>query len=199
MMNNIELNEYIKKAEEGDVNSQLLLGLTYLTGDDEIPANAKEAFKWFKAAAEQGNPIAQFKLGICYYNGKGVKQDYKEAFRLFKAAAEQGDAKAQYNLGICYYYGEGTKQDYNEAFRWFKAAAEQGHADAQYNLGICYSNGKGVKKDYKESYYWYLISYRNGYTDAEQDVKRIENKLTDQQKQEVQNRVNEWFRTHPLE
>jgi len=71
--------------------------------------------------------------------------------------------------------------------------------EAQFNLGICYSNGEGVKQDYKESYYWYLISYRNGYTDAEQDVKRIENKLTEQQKQEVQHRVNEWFRTHPKE
>ena len=38
-MNKNELNEYIKKAEEGDVNSQLILGLTYLKGDDEIPAS----------------------------------------------------------------------------------------------------------------------------------------------------------------
>jgi TPR repeat protein len=57
----------------------------------------------------------------------------------------------------------------------------------------------GVKQEDKEAYYWYLISYRNGYTDAEQNVKRIENKLTDQQKQEVQNRVNEWFKTHHKE
>jgi TPR repeat protein len=57
----------------------------------------------------------------------------------------------------------------------------------------------GVKQEDKEAYYWYLISYRNGYTDAEQNVKRIENKLTDQKKQEGQNRVNEWFKTHHKE
>ena len=156
-MNKNELNECIQMAEEGDANSQVLLGLTYLNGDDEIPANEKEAFKWFNTAAAQNS------LGNCYYNRQGVRQDY------------------------------------NEAFRWYKAAAEQGYAYAQCNLGICYSNGLGVIQDYKEAYYWYLISYRNGYTDAEQDVKRIENKLTYEQKQEVQDRVNEWFRTHAEE
>ena len=121
------------------------------------------------------------------------------AFQLLKREAEQGYAIAQYHLGLCYYNGEGAKQDYNEAFRWFKAAAEQGYAPAQYNVGVCYSNGEGVSQNYKEAYYWYLISYRNGYTDAEQYVTRIKNILTDQQKQEVQDRVNEWFRTHPEE
>ena len=80
-MNANELNEYIKKAEEGDVNSQVLLGLTYLNGTDEIPTNDKEAFKWFKVAAEQGNPIAQFHLGKCYFYGHGVRQDQSEAIQ----------------------------------------------------------------------------------------------------------------------
>ena len=102
-MNKNELNEYIKKAEEGDVNSQVLLGLTYLNGDDEIPANDKEAFNWFQAAAEQGITEAQYFLGNCYYEGRGTKQDYNEAFRWFKAAAEQGHTDAQKMLGICYY------------------------------------------------------------------------------------------------
>jgi TPR repeat protein len=35
-----------------------------------------KAFSWFKPAAEQGLPEAQYRLGNCYYNGEGVKQDY---------------------------------------------------------------------------------------------------------------------------
>ena len=57
-----------------------------------------EAFRWFKAAAEQGHAEAQYRLGICYDNGKGVKQDYKEAIRWYKAAAEQGHGQAQFFL-----------------------------------------------------------------------------------------------------
>ncbi len=80
-----------------------------------------------KAAAEQGIAVAQYYLGICYYNGEGVKQDFNEAFRWYKSAAEQGNADAQCRLGNCYKNGEGVQQDYNEAFRWYKAAAEQGN------------------------------------------------------------------------
>ena len=127
------------------------------------------------------------------------RNELNAVFQLLKIAAEQGYVDAQYNLGVCYYNGEGAKQDYNEAFRWFKAAAEQGNYIAQSFLGLCYEYGNGVLQNYKEAYYWYLISYRNGYPDAEQEVKRIENKLTDQQKQEVQKRVNDWFKTHPKE
>ena len=89
-----------------------------------------------------------------------------------------------------------NRNELNAVFQLLKIAAEQGYVDAQYNLGVCYYNGDGVRQDDKEAYYWYLISFRNGFTDAEQNVKRIENKLTDQQKQEVKKRVNEWFRNH---
>ena len=127
------------------------------------------------------------------------RNELNAVFQLLKIAAEQGYVDAQYNLGVCYYNGDGVKQDYYEAFRWYKAAAEQGYAKAQCNLGLCYKYGDGVEKDFKEAYYWYLIAYRNGYTDALKDVKSIENKLTYQQKQEVQKRVNDWFKTHPKE
>jgi len=32
-----------------------------------------------RAAAQQGDPEAQYQLGNAYYYGKGVPQDYKEA------------------------------------------------------------------------------------------------------------------------
>ena len=39
----------------------------------------KEAVKWYRLAAEQGNANAQYNLGVMYDNGEGVPQDYKEA------------------------------------------------------------------------------------------------------------------------
>jgi TPR repeat protein len=58
------------------------------------------AVKWYRKAAEQGDVKAQANLGLCYYNGKGVGQNYKEAARWCLKAAEMGHAKAQYNLGM---------------------------------------------------------------------------------------------------
>jgi len=107
----------------------------------------------------------------------------------------QDTTKVLYAVGLwCY-----KDKEYERALEFFNKVADRNVAEAQYYLGICYENGQGLKEDIKEAYYWYLIAYLNDYTDAEQDVKRIENKLTEQQKQEVQHRVNEWFRTHPKE
>ena len=52
--------------------------------------------------AEQGNAEAQYKLGICYFLGRGVEKDPAKAVRWFKKAAEQGHANAQLLLNIDY-------------------------------------------------------------------------------------------------
>ena len=54
---------------------------------------------------EKGDPEAQFELGLVYYNGQNVKQNYEQAVYWFKKAAEQNHANAQHNLGIMYYNG----------------------------------------------------------------------------------------------
>ena len=77
-----------------------------------VPQDYKEAVKWYRLAAEQGDATAQYNLGIMYDNGQGVPQDYKEAIKWYRLAAEQGNAKAQYNLGAMYDNGEGVPQDY---------------------------------------------------------------------------------------
>jgi len=45
---------------------------------------------WYRKAAEQEYPVAQYNLGVRYDNGQGVPQDYKQAVYWFSKAAEQG-------------------------------------------------------------------------------------------------------------
>ncbi|SIN72081.1 Sel1 repeat-containing protein [Sulfurivirga caldicuralii] len=52
--------------------------------------NFKEAVKWFKEAAEQGHAEAQYKLGLMYDNGQGVRQDKSKAKMLFGQACDNG-------------------------------------------------------------------------------------------------------------
>src|SRR5437899_10137564 len=68
--------------------------------------------------AEKGDASAQFSLGLIYYNGDGVPQDYSEAFKWFHEAAEQGVADAQFNLGVMYHEGHSVPQDDTQAFKW---------------------------------------------------------------------------------
>ena len=78
-----------------------------------------------------------FNLGVCYYNGQGVTQDYKKAFEFYQRAADNGDADAMFNVGNCYYFGRGVTQDYNKAIEFYQRAADKGHVGAMKQLDIC--------------------------------------------------------------
>ena len=63
-----------------------------------------------KKLAEKGDAAAQAKLGVCYYKGWGVKQDYGEAVKWFGMAADQGNAEAQNNLAYFYSIVKNTQK-----------------------------------------------------------------------------------------
>jgi TPR repeat protein len=75
-----------------------------------VPQDYKEAVKWYRLAAEQGNADGQTNLGVMYANGQGVPQDFKEAVKWYRLAAEQRHALAQSNLGLMYSKGRGVPQ-----------------------------------------------------------------------------------------
>ncbi|MEJ2653191.1 MAG: tetratricopeptide repeat protein, partial [Gammaproteobacteria bacterium] len=83
---------------------------------------------WYRKAAIQGFVNAQFILGVAYYQGRGVPQDYAKARYWWTKAAAQGLAQAQFNLGIAYARGRGVAQDYVKATYRYRKAAAQGLA-----------------------------------------------------------------------
>ena len=113
-----------------------------------------EQFGEIKAKAEKGDADAETKLGIYYFNGIGVTNDFTEATKWFRKAADQGFAHAQGELGACYSLGRGAAKNTVEAAKWFRKGAEQGDAGCQENLGALYEKGDGVPKDYVEAYKW---------------------------------------------
>ena len=151
-----------------------------------------------RTQAEQGDRSAQSILGLMYYLGQGVPQDYAEVVKWFLLAAEQGYASAQFNLGVMYHQGEGVPQDYAEALKWFRLAAEQGDGDAQVNLGRMYANGEGVPQDYLQAHKWFdLAASRASGQDAEKFGKardRVAKKMSRAQIAEAQRLAREWTR-----
>jgi len=103
----------------------------------------QELVDWYRKSAEQGYAYAQFRLGECYYKGKGVPEDKAEATNWYCKAAKQGHVEAQYKLGECNFKGEGTPKDEAEAMKWYHKAAEQGHTLAQFRL-----DGIELNEDY---------------------------------------------------
>lgn len=113
--------------------------------------------------AQQGDAPAQFNLGLIYYQGQGVPQDYSKAVEWYTKAAGQKYALAQYNLGVSYRDGHGVLQDYSSAAKWFTKAANQGDAQAQYNLGVMYKKGQGVPQDNDQAKSYFKQSCLNRY------------------------------------
>ena len=116
------------------------------------------ALKILRPLAAQGQPDAQYNLGVMYREGHGVPQDYGEALKWLRLAAVQGHVEAQTNLGVMYAMGLGVPQDYTEAVKWFRLAAEQGDPGAQHNLGVMYRDGTGVPQDYVRAHMWFSLS-----------------------------------------
>jgi len=145
-------------------------------GEDIGQDLAKAVEGWLKAA-EQGDAIAQYNLGICYINGNGVEQDPVRAFEWFRKGAEQGDTDAQFCLAICYDKGEGVAKDHTKAFEWWYQLAEQGDANAQYNLGVCYARGEGVRKNLAKAVLWYRRAMLQGHIKAERAIWKAGQKL----------------------
>ena len=153
---------FLSAIEHGDDRSQYELGHDYYEygsdryrWDHNFEESEREAAKWYRKAAEQGNADAQYSLGFMYAHGKGVEKDEVEAARWYYKAAEQGNADAQYRLGLMYANGEGVEKDEAKAVQLFRKAAEQGCGDAQFNVGVSYHYGWGVAKDESEAMKWY--------------------------------------------
>ena len=107
-------------------------------------------------SAKRGYHGAQFNVGLAYYEGDGVKQDYKKAIQWWKKAAAQGNEDAMYNIGFCYEKGFGVKQDIKQAFEWYRKSATSGRNELAWcALGECYEEGKGTVSDNEQAEYWY--------------------------------------------
>ena len=68
----------------------------------------ERSIETLKKQAASGDVKAQFILGMDYYEGHGVLQDYAQAVIWYRKAAEQGDAWAQVILGELYQNGQGV-------------------------------------------------------------------------------------------
>jgi TPR repeat protein len=86
---------------------------------------ARALHEW-QLLADAGDAMAQFNVGLLYYEGQGVPQGYANAAEWFRRSAQQGYSKAQYDLGAMYGAGRGVKRDYVTAYVWLSLCAAQG-------------------------------------------------------------------------
>lgn len=146
----------------------------------------------YRKAAEQGDPAAQFIMGLVYFDGRGVAQDDRQAEAWYRKAAEQGYASAQVNLGLMYFFGRGVSKDDQQAVAWLRKAADKGNAYGQYGLGLVYMVGRGVPKDTELAYFWFMLAGAQGHQGANSKRSQLEASLTAQQRAKLKAYAKDW-------
>lgn len=68
----------------------------------------------FNEAAKLEHPESIYKLGLMYFDGLGVEQDYIMAFQKIELASQAGVLDAKTKLGSMYIEGKGVSQDANK-------------------------------------------------------------------------------------
>jgi hypothetical protein len=127
-------------AKQGDPRGQDAVACFYF-GEHGVhpgtpPKDMKEAMKWFRMAADQGEADAQDHVGGFYLSGIGMPKNLVEAARWERRAADQGFTDAQFGHAIIYYDGKGVPQDYVQSYMWVTLAIE--------NAKVRHDNGLGT-------------------------------------------------------
>ena len=118
-----------KAADNGNEEAERLLqalqeqGLDLTLSDSESQSNSEDFSDSDSIKIDETAPEAQYQLGLRYFSGDKIKQDFNKAISCFYRAAEQGHGLAQYCLGFCYDTALGVEYNRTEAAKWYRKAA----------------------------------------------------------------------------
>lgn len=141
---------HYEKAMAGDIASQFIVGYWYESDEKDMVS----AVYWYQKSAEQGYERAQYFLGKCYEQGRGVSKNLKEAIKWYRKSVEQGTPGSGNRLSALYRKENSVSKELQELAKMYRVSAEEGDAKAQYNLGMCYLYGIGISTDLQESAKW---------------------------------------------
>lgn len=111
--NNTEAHHYLDQVLKNNSKeaNQLLTGIALkynaLPGED----NKKEAFKFFKAAADRGEGNASYYVGVAYKDGVAVPKNIPQAVQYFLKSANSGNPFALIKLSEMSQTGEGLPKN----------------------------------------------------------------------------------------
>ncbi len=111
--------------------------------------------------AEYGYAPAQYRLGLFYEQGFGVRKSESRATAYYRHGADQCHAPSAYRLALCL-RRHADKADLDISYFWLRIAAELGSPEACGLLGDCYADGEGVAENPLRAAYWYTRAAEDG-------------------------------------
>jgi TPR repeat protein len=120
---------------------------------DALSPSVIEFLKDLVSYMEVETPEQRLSLGLAYYHGVLLPQDYKIAYKYLESAAEKLP-EAQAYVGVCKLHGRGTDVGDILSFKAFKASAKKRDPMGMFYLAKCYRYGVGCDFDSERSEKW---------------------------------------------
>ncbi len=114
------------------------------------------ASSFYRKSCDLGNAAGCSSLGVMYFSGKGIPQNYAKAVSLLQKGCDKGNSGGCMSLGNIYLVGKGgIAQNYSTSVSLFQKACDFEDVSGCISLGNMYYVGKGVTQDYSKAAQFY--------------------------------------------
>jgi TPR repeat protein len=146
---------FLISAESGIVESQMLLGNAFVSGE-ELKVNTEQAYKWFYRAAKQDVLEAKYYIANMIFFGKGTGMDTDLGLKILEeVAVETQNRKIFFEIGEIHRKGFNSPRNYTLALENHEKAAQLGFIESQRITADLYKYGRGAKHNNEKALYWY--------------------------------------------
>jgi TPR repeat protein len=137
-----------------------------------VEKDTERGLSILKKAAEEKNPIAQFRMAVRHLSGE--KPDLALGYAYLVAAATGNLVEAQHELGLFYLSGKLGGADAPAGVAWLTRAAQNGNAAAQNNLATLYESGAaGLVRNLENAGQLYTLAANQGHGPATLALARL--------------------------
>lgn len=145
---------WLEKAAPFDLSARTQIGFSYEKGLG-VDKDYGQAIVWYRKAADDGHPMAVYKLGSMYERGLGVPKDIRQALVYYEQVASKLDVRGNIYAKIVSLYEAETIRDDKKLLYYYHQAAAAGNVHSMKKLVDVYRKGLlGAKMDADKVNYW---------------------------------------------
>ena len=131
--------------------------------NNPILSDPESGMSYVKKGCEAGDSKGCVELGVLYYDGKVIKQDFNKAKKIFQDTCAEKIGFGCYKLGMMYDKGDGFDVDAKKALSLFREGCDYLDGSSCGRIGHRYlKGGGGVMKSSKEAVRYFEMGCEHG-------------------------------------
>lgn len=136
-----------------------------------------QAFQLLQNAANLNHINSLIEIGLCFYNGNLVEQNYQKAILAWDEAVKLGSMEAKVRKAFLQIQSNDNSEIQKQNAAILIEASNNGSVLAQAYLGFCYEKGVGVRQQKSEAERLYRLAAKRGNQAAYNSLKRMYDEL----------------------